>query len=103
MKQNVVKRLSEQPLPWLACDAPETVIAVSSRIRLARNLADHPFPGRADIKCRQKVLRTVCEAARNTPLLQPYCALEMQELDEIERNVLLERRLISPELCQQGI
>jgi protein-arginine kinase len=33
-------------LPWLDATGPESELVISTRVRLARNLAGHPFWGR---------------------------------------------------------
>ncbi|MEM6687902.1 MAG: ATP--guanido phosphotransferase, partial [Planctomycetota bacterium] len=42
-KENDVEGFVSQPGQWLAGTGPESDIVISSRIRLARNLADFPF------------------------------------------------------------
>jgi len=98
----VLDQLVQRPAPWLSETAPEVSVAVSSRVRLARNLADCRFPGRAELAARREVLTRVFEAAAALPQLQPALAFEMTALDDVDRSILLERRLISRELYVCG-
>ena len=52
---------------WLRASGPESDIVISSRIRLARNLAQFPFPSRADDAIRGRN-RSRCCASK---LVQP--------------------------------
>lgn len=75
-------------------------IAISSRVRLARNLAHHRFPCSADDAEKQEICQTVSEAVRDGKILDfdGECReFDLSTLDETERGVLLERRLASSE------
>jgi protein arginine kinase len=76
-------------------------VVLSTRIRLARNLAGPPFPGHADAEQRGKVL-SACE--REIGALQQMkkgAFFEVSALSDLEKQVLVERHLISRELCEQ--
>ena len=63
---------------WLEQEGAEREIAVSTRARLARNLAEFPFPHRASVAQRKRVAQLVREAAKigDLTLLKP-CELEI--------------------------
>ncbi|MBN1673715.1 MAG: protein arginine kinase [Kiritimatiellae bacterium] len=96
-----VDDLLASPAAWLAKGRDEGV-AISSRVRLARNLADVEFPGWAgEHRC--------CEVwARVRPVLESVDALreplsfEMAGLDSVDKQILRERHLISLELTGKG-
>ncbi len=48
MPDEQIDSLFRQPVCWLMDNGPEDDIAISSRIRLARNLSGEPFPIRSD-------------------------------------------------------
>lgn len=77
-------------------------IAISSRVRLARNLRDHSFPAWADANERREVCDTLCRLLTELPGLLNSRAIRMESVEEIERAVLLERHLISRELFEKG-
>lgn len=86
---------------WLKGSGPESDIVISSRIRLARNLADFPFISRtteADREEIEKVLRgrinTLREAGK-VPENSYY--VNVGDLEEVDRQFLVERQLISRE------
>ena len=90
--------LNHRPL-WLVSPArPEASIAVSSRVRLARNLADLPFPHRCNTTQRRQVVERGLAAAAKTTFLQDADVFLLEELSPVDRQLLVERHLISPEL-----
>ena len=86
---------------WLKGNGPESDIVISSRIRLARNLADFPFISRATDADRaeiEKILHARIDALRDAgkaPADSLY--LKVSELAEVDRQFLVERQLISRE------
>lgn len=82
---------------WLKGAGPESDIVISSRIRLARNLADHPFISKATELDRveiEKSFRAQVELLKKSGELY---YLDVNELDGLDRQFLVERQLISRE------
>ena len=81
-------------------DSAETMcpVVLMTRIRLARNLARRPFPGRAKPEERDHVLQACREALQSTNSLKRSLSVTVGELDPLQRQVLVERHLISREL-----
>ncbi len=80
--------------------APGEPIVMSSRIRLARNLDGRAFPGWAKKTQRREILAACEKAVAQLPQMQKGTVLHLNELSELERQVLVERHLISRELSQ---
>jgi protein arginine kinase len=82
---------------WLRGSGPEADIVMSSRIRLARNLADFPFISRATTQDRTRIERILHErtlaVAGETDLLY----VNVSQLEKVDRQLLVERHLISRE------
>lgn len=80
-------------------------IVLSTRIRLARNLGRYPFPGRAKGEQRKEIARLCRESLEGVTKLKRGHTYPMAELSEIEKQVLVERHLISRELssCKDGV
>lgn len=98
MAQDEVLHLSRSL--WMDGSGPAADIVLSSRVRLARNLAAHPFPHRADGPAAEKVLAAV--AGAKTSLTTPergYKLFRLSEMDPLDRILLAERHLISPKLA----
>jgi len=73
-------------------------MVISTRIRLARNLQHVPFTHRARDEQLQGVLMSVAGAARQAEAFTNGVLLRMNEIGPIERQMLVERRLVSHEL-----
>lgn len=99
-----VARLLQNPASFLA-PAPADGILISSRIRLSRNLSAYSFPVAADKDSAAQVIKEVSAACSNSKTIGcPECLfLEMEKLNELEKQFLLERRLASNELIKSSI
>lgn len=85
---------------WLEGTGPESDVVISSRVRLARNLAGHFFYSRADNSEREEVLNLVREKVMATDSKENLWYVPLAETDELERQLLTERQLISKQLAQ---
>lgn len=86
---------------WMKGSGPDRDVALGSRVRLARNIVGTPFPAVAGGAQLQQVLRSVEEAVAKSSVLQNLQTIPLQSLAPLERNLLVERHLISPRLAAQ--
>lgn len=86
---------------WYGTHAPEDDIAVSTRIRLARNLSGIPFPARMTPEQRHELNRRVKEAITesNTPFAKTLSFIDMRDVPYNEVMAMVERHVISPEFA----
>ena len=91
----------EQPVCWLQ-DGPHSDVVIASRIRLARNLENIPFPNHAEPESLEKVVSRVREAVAHAGVFPEDQIFLSENLTPFDRQVLLERRLISPEFAQNN-
>ena len=77
-----------------------TPIALSTRVRLARNISRYPFPGRAESDQKKKVLKLCINALNGVDEMKNGTVVEVDDLSELDRQILVEKHLISPELSQ---
>ena len=82
---------------WLRGTGPEADIVMSSRVRLARNLAQYPFVGRATEQERTEVEQFLHSRLTQVPVGGKLEYLDLGELEELDRQFLVERQLISRE------
>ncbi len=82
---------------WLRGGGPEGDIVMSSRIRLARNLKEIPFPQWARRPQRIEVLSRLDDALKKSKFLKNALVVRLSELNELDRLFLVERHLISRE------
>ena len=76
----------------------KTAIVLMTRIRLARNLAGQPFPGWARPAQRTQIMDVCREAVGASAPMKRALSVAVGELGELEKQVLVERHLISREL-----
>ena len=82
---------------WLKGCGPESDIVMSSRVRLARNLADYPFIRRCTDIDRANIESTVRERLSEEQRLTELTFINVADLETIDRQFLVERQLISRE------
>ena len=90
--------IGHQGLGWLQDPSPDDDIVVSTRVRLARNLQGFPFTFHATGVERAEILQRVLSVIGQSEMLGGVDLWEMSGLDPRERNLLLERHLVSREL-----
>ncbi|HTC24426.1 MAG TPA: hypothetical protein VK688_08695, partial [Gemmatimonadales bacterium] len=91
--------LTDGGVGWLDASGPMSHLVLSTRVRLARNLADHVFLTRNTEEEREAILEQVQAAARDTVLLRRAVAFRIDTLDRTDRQLLHERHLVSKELA----
>jgi protein arginine kinase len=97
---------------WLRSEGESSDVVISSRVRLARNLAGHVFANRADVRERAAVV-TMCRdaiiagglasaSAGLAPSQSPGAMfwIDLHESSQVERILLVERHLISKQLAK---
>ena len=82
---------------WLRGSGPESDIVISSRIRLARNLADFPFISKATQADRGDIERALRERVMRAPGAAELVYFDVNKLEGLDRQFLVERQLISRE------
>ncbi len=82
---------------WLRGAGPEADIVISSRIRLARNLADYPFISRASAEDREKVEKALKDRILGIETADKVLYFDVEQLEGVDRQLLVERHLISRE------
>ena len=90
-----LERLFEQTGEWLCNQGPASDVVISSRIRLARNLSGYPFLSTTDASDQAELYRCTAEAVQEVLGDENGFIVDVEEADELERSVLVERHLIS--------
>ncbi len=88
---------------WLRGEGPHHQIVISSRVRLARNLRNRAFPGWAKKAERTAILELIKPRVEDLPDMQDSFSEALQELTPVEKQVLVERHLISREHAAKGV
>ena len=89
------------PSAWSSINV-EAGPVVSSRVRLARNLRGSAFPGWPGEEECVAIWQKLGEKLKVLTGMEPALAVGMEELDDLDRQILLERHLISREQVEKG-
>lgn len=84
---------------WYRNIGNEGDIVLSTRVRLARNIQDFPFPARLGADARNQVCDAVCDALSEDDTLE---RIVMSELSPSQTVSLAEKHLISPEFASDS-
>lgn len=87
-------------LNWYLQSGDNSDVVLSSRIRLARNIADFPF----EIKCDKNKKAEIIKIIEDSIIGNKYGLklLKLKDMDEITIKSLLEKRLISPDFVKEN-
>ncbi|MDG5788147.1 protein arginine kinase [Evansella sp. AB-P1] len=98
------KFISEAISPWMKNEGPDTDIVLSSRVRLARNLSDTPFPIVSTKENLEENISLVDTKFANKSH-RKFGQMELLKMDDMKKNekrVLVEKHLISPNLSDES-
>lgn len=89
---------------WMSGEGPDSDIVISSRVRLARNLREHPFPLLATESQAKEVILKVSEVMNTEDFqsLDRFEKLSLNDVSRLEKRVLVEKHLISPHLADES-
>lgn len=85
---------------WLKGEGAKANIAISTRIRLARNIEGHLYFDRATGSQREATMKSVMAAAKRTKNLAKALFIKMRDTSDLDRQFLVERHLMSKEHTQ---
>lgn len=80
---------------WLRGTGPSSDVVISSRVRLARNLAEYPFLSTATQAQRSEIYRCLAQEITDKAAPQDTMLIDIENIDELDRQMLVERHLIS--------
>jgi protein arginine kinase len=92
-----IKDLSDNTGEWLRGTGKESDIVISSRIRLARNIAGYPFLSRANLKQRREIESLLRKTIIERKIAQDVSYVNLNQATAIDKLFLVERHLISKE------
>ena len=93
-----ISSLIDSPSELTDSTSSKSAIVLMTRVRLARNLTGFSFPGWAKPGQREEILATCRTAVTATPQMKRCFNVGIGELSELEKQILVERHLISHEL-----
>ena len=92
-----IEELARSSGEWLRGSGPDSDVVMSSRIRLARNLASYPFISKASAADRAEIERRLREAILSADIPASLVYVDVNKLGGLDRQFLVERQLISRE------
>ncbi len=89
-------------LSWLDASGDHADVVLSTRVRLARNLQGHAFGPRARVNDREAVLGWVRAQVGRLEAMEGSTLVEIPELTDRSRRILLERRVVTRDLLGEN-
>ena len=85
---------------WIEGSGPYQDVVLSSRVRLARNLGEYPFPWKLNSDKQKEVVEKIDAVFRNKSTEKEIGKLRtvwLKDLPDIQRKVFVEKHVISPQ------
>ncbi len=98
----IIKPLLDSKAELTHGNVTKCPVVLSTRIRLARNLAAHLFPGWAAESERSEILANCFASIGSVTGMKRGYKFKIEELDDLQRKILYERHLISRELMSSN-
>jgi len=105
MKAEANDIFSNPQTKWSQGGGDQSDIVISSRLRLARNIKDIPFPHKLSEDGQKEIINQVSLAISNLEkkTRRAYFYLILDELTPLQCKMLVEKHLISPQFAQSRI
>lgn len=97
-----INKLITQQSSWLSGEGKDSDIILSSRIRLARNVENFPFTTLCSIEQREELCKLLSPVIIDSLGAENIHKLEIDKLDRLDKRILVERHLISPDMESEG-
>ncbi|WNS80782.1 protein arginine kinase [Domibacillus sp. DTU_2020_1001157_1_SI_ALB_TIR_016] len=92
--------INQQTTAWMSGTGPDSDVVLSTRIRLARNLENVPFPTILSMERAKEVVDQINKSASESLSLE---LLKMEDISQLHKRVLVEKHLISPYLAETSL
>jgi len=96
--------LNQAVSSWMSEEGPDSDIVLSSRIRLARNLKDFHFPTLFSNEEAKTIISELESLLKESGYQKfgPMELLKINEMQPLQKRVLVEKHLISPQLAEES-
>lgn len=85
---------------WYSGEGNNSDVVMSSRIRLARNLEDAPFPSRMNGDIRKNTVKKIFASVKNSPYAGEFDLIDLHGASQAKAYAYAEKQLISPEFAK---
>lgn len=96
------EEMAKSPAAWLSGQGNEALVVLSTRVRFARNVAGCRYPTTADSETKKRVVSYFDSTQTRSSLLSAGKYLKAADLNDLDRDFLVERHLISPVFLNGG-
>ena len=90
------EEMAKSPATWLSGEGEEALVVLSSRVRLARNVAGCKFPTSADSETKQRIISYFDSTLARSKVLSEGLYYKASDISGLDKDFLVERHLISP-------
>ena len=80
---------------WYQGEGKNSDVVLYSKVRLARNLADSPFPSRMSDEIRKNVTKKIYATVKSSPLANEFDVINLSDVSNAKAASYAERQLIS--------
>ena len=88
--------MAKSPAAWLTGKGEEALVVLSTRVRLARNVAGCNFPMAADGETKKRVVGYFDSTVARSKMLVEGAYLKASDISTLDADFLTERHLVSP-------
>ena len=96
MENVMFENMSKQPASWLSGKGHESLVVISTRVRLARNIAGCQYPPSADEETKKKVVEYFDSTITRSDMFQDENYFKAGQITRLDKDFLVERHLLSP-------
>lgn len=95
-------RMTDHAGEWLRGTGPHAEVVISSRVRLARNLAGFPFANSANRRQRHDIIQRCQEHIVSRRIADNVIWVDVPSSPSLDRQLLVERHLVSRQFIAEG-
>ncbi len=93
---SLLKEMARQTSSWLSGDGDENMVVISTRVRMARNIAGYKYPTAADKETNEKIVGHFKSIHSKSDSMKNGIFVRDTELSQLDKDFLIERHLMSP-------
>lgn len=90
------EEMAKLPAAWLSGKGEDALVVLSTRVRLARNVAGCKFPPAADLDTKKRIVGYFDSTITRSKMLAQGSYYSAGDISNWDRDFLIERHLISP-------
>ncbi len=90
------EEMAKSPAAWLSGKGEDALVVLSTRVRLARNVAGCKYPPSADLDTKKRIVGYFDSTVTRSKLLGQGTYYNSSDISNWDRDFLIERHLISP-------